>query len=77
MTIEPITTHIDGVFFQLKEQHDFEWLRNMGSVFCVFDQQDSGNISFGVERDGEKVFVNMPVQERENMRMSRRKQSSV
>lgn len=57
MTIEPITTHLDGVSFQLKEQHDFEWLRNMGSVFCVFDQQDSGNISFGVERDGEKVFV--------------------
>ena len=27
------------------------------SVFCVFDQQDSGNISFGVEKDEQKYFV--------------------
>lgn len=42
MTIDIITIHIDGVSFQLKEQHDFEWLKSMGNVFCVFDKQDSG-----------------------------------
>lgn len=57
MIFNPVTTYIDGVSFQLKEKHDFDWLRSMGNVFCVFDQQDSGNISFGVERDGEKIFV--------------------
>ena len=24
---------------------------------CGFDQQDSGNLSFGVERDGHKKFI--------------------
>ena len=48
---------LDGVSFQLKEKHDFEWLRSIGNVFCVFDEQDSGNICFGVEKDGIKWFV--------------------
>lgn len=26
-------------------------------VFKVFDQQDSGNLSFGVEKEGQKFFV--------------------
>lgn len=47
----------DDVTFQLQEQHDFEWLRSLGKVFCVFDQQDSGNICFGIEKDGKKKFV--------------------
>jgi serine/threonine protein kinase, bacterial len=41
----------------LKKDHDFEWVEKLGTVFCVFDQQDSGNISFGVEKNGEKRFV--------------------
>lgn len=48
---------LDDVTFHLKEPHDFEWIRNLGKVFCVFDEQDSGNISFGVEKDGQKKFV--------------------
>ncbi|MFD2043122.1 protein kinase [Ornithinibacillus salinisoli] len=48
---------IDDMPFRLKEEHDFEWLSNLGKVFCVFDEQDSGNICFGVEKDGIKKFV--------------------
>jgi len=48
---------IDNVSFELQEQHDFTWLQSLGTVFCVFDQQDSGNISFGVESNGTKIFV--------------------
>ncbi|EFM11110.1 conserved hypothetical protein [Paenibacillus curdlanolyticus YK9] len=51
------TFSFDGVTFQLQENHDFEWLRSLGKVFCVFDQQDSGNICFGVEQNGTKKFV--------------------
>jgi serine/threonine-protein kinase len=48
---------IDGVSFSLREEHDFHWLQQEGRVFTVFDRQDSGNISFGVERDGLKRFI--------------------
>lgn len=50
-----ITLH--NVSFQVKEVHDFSWLQKLGTVFTVFDQQHSGNISFGVEIHGEKRFV--------------------
>ncbi|MDM5188861.1 serine/threonine protein kinase [Bacillus sp. DX4.1] len=52
-----VTLTIDDVSFKLKEYQDFEWLIRLGKVFCVFDQQDSGNICFGIEKDGEKKFV--------------------
>ncbi|GAB2565175.1 serine/threonine-protein kinase [Gracilibacillus alcaliphilus] len=52
-----ITIEIDKVSFQLQEEHDLLWLKNLGEVFCVFDQQDSGNISFGVEKNDKKFFV--------------------
>ena len=52
-----ITITIDKVDFRLKEDHDFLWLKNFGDVFCVFDQQDSGNISFGLENNNKKFFV--------------------
>lgn len=48
---------IDDVSFQLQESCDFEWLKELGNVFKVFDQQDSGNLSFGVEKDGKRYFV--------------------
>ncbi|WDH96911.1 serine/threonine protein kinase [Paenibacillus urinalis] len=53
----PIIYQIDQVSFCLKEHLDFSWLSQLGTVFTVFDQQDSGNISFGVERAGENRFV--------------------
>lgn len=48
---------LNDIAFQLQEKHDFQWLEELGRVFAVFDQQDSGNISFGVEHRGEKFFV--------------------
>lgn len=51
----PVT--IGHVSFELKRNQDFNWLRNFGEVFCVFDKQDSGNLCFGVEVQGEKRFV--------------------
>lgn len=48
---------LDRVSFELQEQHDFTWIQSLGTVFCVFDQQDSGNICLGIEKDGRKLFV--------------------
>ncbi|MGP4039873.1 protein kinase domain-containing protein [Gracilibacillus sp. D59] len=48
---------LDKVSFQLKEHFNFEWLKALGEVFCVFDKQDSGNICFGIEKDEVKKFV--------------------
>jgi serine/threonine-protein kinase len=48
---------INNVEFELKEDHDFSWLEEIGTVFNVFDENDSGNISFGVSKDGKNYFV--------------------
>ena len=53
----PIEIRLKYVTFQLKENHNFDWLIKLGNVFAVFDQQDSGNICFGVEKNGLKKFV--------------------
>ena len=51
-----ITVTLDTIKFHLKEIHDFSWLQAIGKCFAVFDQNDSGNISFGVARGSEKKF---------------------
>ena len=48
---------IDGIEFKMKEPYDFGFLSEYGKVFKVFDDQDSGNICFGTEKDGEKYFI--------------------
>jgi len=48
---------IDGIPFKLKSAFDFSFLRKYGTVFRVFDDQDSGNICFGTEKDGQRFFV--------------------
>ena len=53
----PVEIQLNQVTFQLKEHHNFDWLLKLGTVFAVFDQQDSGNISFGVEKNGHKKFI--------------------
>ncbi|WP_141433888.1 serine/threonine protein kinase [Bacillus sp. 03113] len=53
----PVTFQMGHVTFQLREYHNFDWLSRLGEVFCIFNQQDSGNICFGVEKDGKKQFV--------------------
>ncbi|SHM73502.1 serine/threonine protein kinase [Gracilibacillus kekensis] len=52
-----VSLKINDISFKLKENHDFQWLENVGNVFCVFDQQDSGNISFGVKNNNGTFFV--------------------
>lgn len=52
-----ITVTLDTIEFYLKEMHDFSWLQAFGKVFAVFDQNDSGNISFGIVRGEEKFFI--------------------
>ncbi|MGL5440017.1 MAG: hypothetical protein ACRDA4_06445 [Filifactoraceae bacterium] len=55
--MEKIIKTVDNVKFELKEDFDFSWLSKYGKVFCVFDQQDSGNICFGVEKENKKLFI--------------------
>jgi serine/threonine-protein kinase len=52
-----ITQTIDNISFHLKEPRDFSFLSKYGKLFCVFDQNDSGNISFGVEDGRIKYFI--------------------
>ena len=52
-----ITVTLDTIKFHLKEIHDFSWLQAIGNIFAVFDQNDSGNINFGVARGSEKFFI--------------------
>lgn len=42
---------MDGIQFEMKEAFDFGFLRRYGTVFQVFDDQDSGNICFGMEKN--------------------------
>lgn len=52
-----VTQAIDGISFPMARETDFSFLGRYGRVFQVFAHNDSGNISFGVERDGEKLFI--------------------
>lgn len=52
-----VNIKLDSVDFSLKEEHDFSWLKSFGKVFAVFAQNDSGNISFGVDNGEEKYFI--------------------
>lgn len=47
----------DGVPYRLKEPFDFSFLGAYGRVFKVYDDQDSGNICFGLEKDGARYFL--------------------
>ena len=49
--------YIDGIPFKLKNAFDFSFLSEYGRVFKVFDDQDSGNICFGIEKDGQRYFI--------------------
>lgn len=48
---------IDGLFYKLKGLFDFDFLKKYGTVFKVFDDQDSGNICFGIEKNKNRFFV--------------------
>ena len=55
MEAKSVEIQLNQITFQLKEHHNFDWLLKLGTVFAVFDQQDSGNISFGVEKMAIKI----------------------
>jgi len=55
--ISVMTMKVNGVGFRLKEYQNFEWLQALGKVFCVFDEQDSGNLSFGTQEGRSRLFV--------------------
>ncbi len=48
---------VDGIPYKLKASFDFSFLSKYGRVFKVLDRQDSGNICFGLEKDGARYFV--------------------
>jgi serine/threonine-protein kinase len=56
MQEKTVTISIDEISFKLKKQHDFQWLKDLGKVFAVFDEQDSGNICFGVDSGGRRLI---------------------
>ena len=49
--------YTDGVPYKLKASFDFSFLSKYGKVFKVFDNQDSGNICFGVADGDKRYFV--------------------
>ena len=53
MTIQ----NLDGIRFRMREEYDFGFLSGFGRVFKVFDDQDSGNICFGVENSEGRLFI--------------------
>ncbi|MHC1694150.1 MAG: serine/threonine protein kinase [Eubacteriales bacterium] len=52
-----IVQHIDGISYKLKEIYDISFINKYGKVFKVFDDQDSGNICFGVQNENGRYFV--------------------
>lgn len=52
-----IVQSIDHIHFKMNEAADFSFLSQYGKVFCVFDHNDSGNISFGVDNGKDRFFV--------------------
>jgi serine/threonine-protein kinase len=58
--------YIDGMPCKTTEPFDFSFLKKYGKVFKVFDEQGSGNISFGVENGEKKYFVKFAGAPKEN-----------
>ncbi|WP_196599605.1 hypothetical protein [Pectinatus frisingensis] len=52
-----VNINLGNIEFQMKKWHDFSWLNSLGKIFCVFSQNDSGNISFGIDDGKERYFV--------------------
>lgn len=52
-----IVQDVDGIAVHLRDVHDLSFLSRWGRVFRVLDEQDSGNLCFGVEGAEGRVFV--------------------
>ncbi|MDD3882766.1 MAG: phosphotransferase [Eubacteriales bacterium] len=46
-----------GIPYKLKSEFDFDFINKYGTVSKIFDDQDSGNICFGTEKNGERYFI--------------------
>jgi serine/threonine protein kinase, bacterial len=55
--IRVITIDISDISFPVKKYQNFDWLQTLGKVFRVFAEQDSGNLSFGIQQEGRRLFV--------------------
>ncbi|MDR1000869.1 MAG: phosphotransferase [Clostridiales bacterium] len=49
--------YTDGVPYKLKAPFDFSFFGKYGKVFKVFDDQDSGNICFGIADGNTRYFI--------------------
>ena len=52
-----VIQYIDGITYRMKAPFDMSFLHKFGSVFKVFDDQDSGNICFGVGDGANRYFI--------------------
>ena len=57
MNNEITTQYIDGFPCRTQEPFDFSFLKEYGKVFKVFDEQNSGNICFGVSDGTNRYFI--------------------
>ncbi|MGE6753754.1 serine/threonine protein kinase [Rossellomorea sp. NPDC071047] len=48
---------MDQIPYKLKAPFDFSFIEGYGEVFKVYDDQDSGNICFGVDNGDQKMFI--------------------
>ena len=53
----PHIQQIDNLPVRLKKPFDLEFIHQYGKVFKVFDDQDSGNLCFGVTKGDHRYFV--------------------
>ncbi|WP_371928747.1 serine/threonine protein kinase [Rossellomorea sp. KS-H15a] len=49
--------YVDDIPCKLKAPFDFSFIKKYGEVFKVYDDQDSGNICFGVRDGEERLFI--------------------
>lgn len=58
MSPSPVVVQdLDGCPVRLRSAHDLGWLSELGQVFAVLDEQDSGNLCFGVDTGEQRLFV--------------------
>lgn len=48
---------VDGIEYRLAAPFDMSFIGRYGRVFKVLDNQDSGNICFGTDKNGKRYFV--------------------
>jgi aminoglycoside phosphotransferase (APT) family kinase protein len=49
--------YINNIPYKLKSPFDFSFIEQYGEIFKIYDDQDSGNICFGVENGDKRYFI--------------------